>query len=628
MGGSELKQRLAGILSADVAGYSRLIAADERGTVAALDAARSIFRSAIESNQGRVIDMAGDSVLAVFETASGAVGAAVAVQRALHDSSKAIPEDRRMRFRIGVHMGDVIEKADGTVYGDGVNIAARLEGLAEPGGITVSESVRIAVKGKVAAAFDDLGEKTVKNIAEPLHVFRVRADGVAGTESHRRGARIRWHVAVASAVVFVVAVGTWVGTTDAARSVRAWLVSTLAGKPPHAAAERPVIAVLPFVNLSGDARRDYFCDGVTEDIIGALGRLGGLLVISQNAVRAYKGKATAAQELRAQLNARYVVQGSIRESGSKLRAAVELSDAENGVLLWSERYDGEGAELFEIQDRIVRSIASSLQLRLTKLEQDRVFTRPTESLEAYDLVLRARWLLDQLDRKSNREARTLLSRAREVAPDYVEVLTAQGEAEVQRALYGWIEDPAEAMKEAEELGKRVLASADTRAHVRAYVLLARIHSNLGQYREAASYAERAIALNPSDVVAIQQRGGALVYSGSLADGIEMLESVRRFDPEPSPSYTLTLGYAYYVAGRYPEALAAADSLVARYARDSAPLALRAATLAQLDRLDEAGKASETVLRLSPGYQVDNVGRRFANPEHTAKVQDGLRKAGL
>jgi adenylate cyclase len=623
---TEMRQRLAAILAADAAGYSRLMALDDRATLAALDAARAVFRSRIESHQGRVIDTAGDSVLALFDVAGGAVSAALEIQQALGAMAQAEPEDRRLRFRIGIHLGDVIEKADGSVYGDGVNIAARLQAEAEPGAVLVSEAVAGAVRGRLAARIEDLGQKRFKNIATPLHVFRV-GEGGAATQDQRRHARRVRAATIGALSLLLAALGYWMSEAESVRGARVWLGSALPGRPAQPS-ERPLIAVLPFVNQSGDAQRDYFCDGVTEDIIAALGRFGGMLVVSQNATRSYKGKTIAPQELRAQLGARYVVQGSIRQSGNRLRAAVELSDAEKGLLLWSERYDGEGAELFEIQDRIVNDIASSLQMRLTRLEQDRGFTRPATSLEAYDMVLRARWLLERLDRKSNREARELLARARSLAPDYMEVLTATGEAEVERALYGWIEDPADGMRAGTELARQVLASPDTRAHSRAYALLAKIHGNQGQHLEAAGYAERAIALNPSDAAAIQQRGSALLYAGRIDESIKVLESLRRFDPIPNAAHSLNLGWAYYVAQKHQEALAIGDGLAARYPRDSAAQALRAATLAQLNRLDDARAASEAVRRLSPGYQVANSGTRFANPELAEKVREGLRKAGL
>jgi TolB-like protein/Tfp pilus assembly protein PilF len=545
--------------------------------------------------------MAGDSVLALFETASGAVAAALEIQQALAAAALGQAEDRRMRFRIGLHLGDVLEKPDGSAYGDGVNIAARLQALADPGGVLASEAIRAAVKGDLASQMQPVGERRLKNIAGPVRVFALRAG------ARRRPRYTRW--LVAAALVAVAVAG-------------AWLASGNRSEPP---AERPVVAVLPFSNLSGDGRRDYYSDGITEDIIGALGRFPGLLVISHNAARDYRGRPLP--EVRKELNARYVVQGSLREAGGRLRAAVELSDAEKGVLLWSERYDGEGAEVFAIQDRIVNSIVSSLQSKLTLFEQQRALAKPTESLEAYDMVLRARSLLLQDTRRTNREARELLERALKLAPDYAEVQTALGEAEVQRALYGWIEDPPQAMRRAEERARRVLASTDVRAHPRAYVLLARIHSNLGEAERALDAAERAIALNPSDAQALFQRGSMLLYIGRIEEAVPALEAAKRFEPRPS-LFWLNLSMAYYVAGRYEEALSLTEVLATRFPDDVTLHVNRVAALVQLGRMDEARAGAQRVRELSPLFQVDYMGTRFARAEHTAKLQEGLRKAGL
>ena len=605
---------------------------DEDGTVVALDAARAVFKARIEGNQGRVIDMAGDSVLAVFETAVGAVSAALAIQSELNVLADAMPEERRMRFRIGVHLGDVIEKADGTIYGDGVNIAARLQALAESGGVTVSGMVQEAVRDRISASFEDQGEHEVKNIARPVHAYRVdfRAHGDAAAFGTAKKVvqperRRRWRIASAVALLLAAAIGAWIAIADSASDARGSLMSVFGYRSSQGLSVRATIAVMPFSNLSGDAKRDYFSDGITEDIISALGRFSGLMVISQNAVRDYKGKTSTPQALRTELGARYIVQGSIREADGKLRAAVELSDADKGVLLWAERYDGEGTELFAIQDRIVKNIVASLQVRLTQLEQLRVFTKPTESLEAYDLVLRARWLLNQVDRSANREARALLARARDLAPEYAEILTTLGEAELQRALYGWIEDPAEAMRRAEELGKRALASVDPRAHARAHALIAGIYSNLGRFEEALGHAERAVELNASDTTALHRRGGALLYVGRIGEAIAVLETAKRIDPDLNG---LNLAVAYYVAGRYREALAQADVVVARFPGDVALHAIRAAALSQLGNADEARRAADQVRRFSPSFQVEYFGMRFADPKYTAKLHEGLHNAGL
>ena len=423
-----MRSRLAAIVAADVAGYSRLIAQDDRATVAALDAARQVFRTHIEGSQGRVIDMAGDSVLAVFETAAGAVSVALAVQRDLSAASSAVPVDRRLHFRIGVHLGDVIEKADGTVYGDGVNIAARLQAMAQPGGINVSESVRAAVAGKVEAKFTELGAQRLKNITEPVRVHAVSlplASGpaeksVAGWKLRRVPLRSR--LAASLALAGLALLGTLLAFTQGGSGLRSWLVAGTAQDHAREASARAAIAVLPFANLSGDPTRDYFSNGLTEDIINALGRFSGVMVISHNAVQPYKGKNASVNEISRELGVRYIVQGSVRQASERLRVTAELSDARTGSQLWSDRFDGQGKDMFDIQDRIVRSIVGTLAVKLTSLEQQRVKAKPIDSLEAYDLVLQARDLIHQPERGANRRARELLQRALAISADNADVM--------------------------------------------------------------------------------------------------------------------------------------------------------------------------------------------------------------
>ncbi|MGH9578990.1 MAG: adenylate/guanylate cyclase domain-containing protein, partial [Terriglobales bacterium] len=352
-----------------------LMAADEDATVAALDAARAVFKARIEGNQGRIIDMAGDSVLAVFETATGAVTAALEIQKELNSMADTVAENRRMHFRVGVHLGDVIEKADGTIYGDGVNIAARLQALAEPGGVSVSGVVQEAVRDHMWAVFEDLGEHEVKNMARPVHVYRVDfgvqgATAGAAAKFLRAARRLGWRIWAPAALVLAVAMGAWIVTADSAKDARVSLASLFGQKPSQASSARASIAVMPFANQSGDAKRDYFSDGVTEDIISALGRFSGVMVMSRNAVQAYKGRAMTSAEISRELGVRYIAQGSVREADGKLRVAVELSDAGKGVQLWSERLEGAGAEVFVIQDRIVKNIVGALAVKLTRIEQE------------------------------------------------------------------------------------------------------------------------------------------------------------------------------------------------------------------------------------------------------------------
>ena len=278
------------------------MAADERSTVAALDAARAVFRGRIEANQGRLIDMAGDSVLAVFETAIGAVKAALAIQEALSTADSTVAEDRRMRFRIGVHLGDVIEKADGTVYGDGVNIAARLEGMAEPGGIAVSEAVHCSLRGRVSANFEDQGEQQLKNIPEPVRLYHMRAFGAA----------------------------TEAPTSVVARATKRTAVPV---------SSKPSIAVLPLTNMSGDPEQEYFSDGISEDLTMALSRFGWLFVIARNSAFTYKGKAVDVRQVGRELGVRYVLEGSVRRAGDRVRVSAQLVDAVADGCVWAEQFD-------------------------------------------------------------------------------------------------------------------------------------------------------------------------------------------------------------------------------------------------------------------------------------------------
>ncbi len=347
MSGNELKQRLAAILAADVAGYSRLMAADERATVTALDAARAVFRSHIESSQGRVIDMAGDSVLAVFETATGAVSAAILIQKDLNQSGEMDSGDRQMRFRIGIHLGDVIEKADGTVYGDGVNIAARLEGLAEPGGITVSESIHTAVRGKVDAGFADRGEQQVKNIPHPVRAFAVNASASAGA---RRSASV----------------------ADIDLSLP----------------DKPSIAVPPFANMSGDPEHEYFTDGITEDIITELSRFHSLFVIARNSTFTYKGKPVDVRTVAKELGVRYVLEGSIRRAENRIRVTAQLIDALPGNHIWAEKYDRVLEDIFAVQEELTRSIVTSIAPHIEISEAARIRGTRPKNLSAYELAVR------------------------------------------------------------------------------------------------------------------------------------------------------------------------------------------------------------------------------------------------
>jgi TolB-like protein/class 3 adenylate cyclase len=603
-------RRLSAILAADVVGYSRLMQQDDQATVRALTERRAIFAERVAARRGRIVNAPGDSILAEFPSVIDAVDCAVEIQTEIAARNAAIADpDRRMQFRIGINLGDVIVEGE-AIYGDGVNIAARLESLADYGGIALSASAYDQVRDKVPYRLVDRGEQRVKNIARPVRAYAVdmSASGVAPRRKPLPRRAALWTAAV---VVLVVA------------ALLAFPKLVERGPPEQAAS----IAVLPFANHSPDTNREFFSDGLTEDVINALGRFSAIRVIAHNTVQAYKYRTVAPDQISRELGVRYVVQGSVRQTEGRLRVGVELSDAMKGTLLWSERYDGEGKEVFEIQDRIVRDIAGALAVKLTTLEQQRTAAKPPESLEAYELVLRARELIRAVQRPANREARALIAQAIKMSPNYAEAHAASAHAELQRALFGWIEDPSEGLRRAEQAARRTLAIDDPGANARAHAMLGSIHTLTGNYDAALADSDRAIELNPSDAIAHAVRGGVLLWTGKIEESIAASEAARRFDPRLSAEGMLNLALAYYLAGRYREA-AQTTTAVEPNARNVFLRAVHAAALAQLGDAESARREAQDVRRLDPFFDVKLFGQRLMNPAHREKAQEGLRKAGL
>ncbi len=388
---------------------------------------------------------------------------------------------------------------------------------------------------------------------------------------------------------------------------------------------RPVVAVLPLANLSGDASRDYFSDGVTEDIITALGRFSSLRVLSRNAVEPYRNRAEMLKAVRGELGVRYVLQGSFRESGGRIRVVAELSDAEKGIVIWSDRYEGGGKDVFDIQDRIVTNIVGILAVKVSRVEQERASSRPVENLEAHDLVLRARALIYRVTRDTNRQARELLARAVQLEPDYAEAYVALAHAEYRRADQGWVESPEEAMRRAEAYARKALGLDDKGAHARAHAQLSRIYSQLGDLDQALAESDRAIALNPSDAVALYSKGTMLVWLGRTEEAIAVLETVRRFDPGIDD---IVLPLAYYLAGRYRDALNDAEAAIARSPEVALPYAVRAASLGRMGLQDQAKDAIAKLRRVAPFARAGLFGSQLRDRAQAENLHDGLKKAGL
>ena len=591
MSSSGEKQRLAAILAADVAGYSRLMTADERRTIAALDAARAIFRAEIEGRLGRVVDTAGDSVLAVFESAAEAVNAALAVQKQFAAKSTSVHDDQRMRFRIGIHLGDLIEKPDGTVYGAGVNMAARLQALAEPGGIAVSDAVYGVVRGRVAARFEDQGDRPVKNIPYPVKTYYVHDD--------------------ASAVP---------GPTGADP------------EPLRALPERPSIAVLPFTNMSGDSEQEYFADGMVEDIITALSRFKELFVIARNSVFVYKGRSVDIQQMARDLGVRYVLEGSVRKAGNRVRITGQLIDAATRAHLWADRFDGALEDVFALQDHVAESVVSALQPTLRQAEIERARRKPPASLDAYDYLLRALPMVIANTAAEAATAITLLGEALRLCPDYAHAhaLMSMAYGQILRSASDPERDQARAKSVTHARRAMEVAGDDSTSFAYAGFALLVTEQDVEGARDAL---DRAVALNPNSAIAYGYRALVLAGSGEFAPAIEDATRALRLSPFDPTRYLWQMAVVIACIGlrQYDDAVAwahkAIQSAPARY-----PMSYAWLIVAECAR-GNAAEAQRQVKRLAailPAFEPGTLAKLFeVFPEPLRSNSVGvLRDAGL
>jgi TolB-like protein/class 3 adenylate cyclase/Tfp pilus assembly protein PilF len=609
-------------LSADVAGFSRLMGIDEVGTLRALTAHRKVVDGHIAQRGGRIVGTAGDSVLADFPSVVAALEAAVDIQRELAGRNAEVPADRRLEFRIGINLGDVIVEHD-TVYGDGVNIAARLQALANPGGIYVSSNVYDQVRNKLALDFRPLGPQRVKNIAEPVRVYAVAGTPSASRARPRRSRRVAL-AGAAGGVAVAAALGWWL--YPAPLGPPASGPAAPVGGLTSAVAARPVVAVLPFANLGDSGADDYFSDGLAEDVIGALGRFSDLAVIARNSAFSVRGRNLPADEIGKVLGARYLVEGSVRRAGDRVRVAVQLIEAESGQLRWSERYDSEIKDIFAVQDEITRGVVGALATRLTRLELDRTLVKPASNLAAYDLVLRGRQAHARGTRQSYFEARELFQKAIAADPSYAAAYVGLGHAYVNAVILGWIEDPAEALDRAERLGEQAVSLDDKDAW--AHALLGRVYAWRRQYDAALRALDRAVALNPNKSEVLAERGEALVWSSKPEESIRAYETALRYDPNMPAIHLTGLGFAYYLVGRDEDALRVFDRAIRSRPDHVFSYVGSAAVFAQLGRREDAERAAEQVRRLHPFFEPALFGSILPDERHRARLAEGLAKAGI
>ncbi|MCP4329070.1 MAG: tetratricopeptide repeat protein [Alphaproteobacteria bacterium] len=504
-------RRLAAILAADVVGYSRLVGADEEGTLARFKALREeLIDPAIARHDGRIVKTMGDGVLVEFPSVVDAVRNAVEVQRAVTVREADMPEDRRIAFRVGINLGDIVIDGD-DILGDGVNVAARLEGLAEPGGICISAAVFEQIKGKAEIDCEDQGEQRLKNIAEPVRVFRIILDS---------------------------------GPT-AAKAAKA-------NAPDTDSRSKPSIAVLPFDNMSDDPEQAFLADGLAEDIITALSKLSELFVIARNSSFAYKGQSPDIRQVAEELGVQTVLEGSVRKAGNRLRITAQLIEAATGHHLWAERYDRDLADIFDLQDEITGEVVTALQVQLTEGEQVAIRRRQTKNMAAWESYSRGLNLLRRFNRQDNARARDLLERAVELDPDFAVAWSLLGWSHYNDVRFGWTKE-ADVLETADVFAKRSLSLDDAQPDAHAVVgLIALIRR---QFEEALSYGERAVELGPNIADCYTTLAMTLVYCGRPEEALGRIEQAMRLSPFYSGWYLGIAGLVYRALGRFDEAIA-------------------------------------------------------------------------
>ncbi len=581
---------MAAILAADVVGSCRLIGIDEEGTLAQLKALRkTLFDPKIAQHHGRIVKNTGDGALVEFASVVDAVRCADDVQRGVAEQNADVPQDKRIEFRIGIHLGDIII-ADDDIFGDGVNIAVRLEGIAEPGGICISDDAHRQVRGKVESTLEDMGAQTLKNIAEPMRAWRV-CIGPSSSPATKT-------------------------PTETAQ--------------PLALPDKPSIAVLPFTNMSGDVEQEYFVDGLVEDIITALSRVTWFFVIARNSSFTYKGRAVDVRQVGRELGVRYVLEGSVRKSGNRLRVSGQLVDTATGSHIWAERFDGELQDVFDLQDRITASVAGAIEPKLQQAEIQRAQTKPTESLTAYDLYLRALGLFYDLTKDSLTEALALLDRCIAADRRYSSAYALACLCHINRKMLNW--DLAgetevnglQAAKLAIETGKdnpAALASAE--------IAIAHLGGNL---EEGLAQIERSLSLNPNSALGWWAGGYVHFWLGEHESSIAYFHKAMRLsplDPLAFRSYA-GIGRPYFFSDRYEEAIAWADKALSVSPNFATALQLKVAAAAMAGRSDAAQEAVRQLRAVRPDISIATILRRSPIREQRQRdfFEAALRKGGL
>ncbi len=626
----EVKRKLAAILNADVKGYSRLTGEDEVATLKTLSAYFERMTTLVQKHQGRVLNIAGDNLLADFESVVDAVQCGVEIQEELRSKNAELVEGRRVEFRIGVNLGDVIREGD-TIYGDGVNIAERVQGLAEGGGICISGTAFDQVRNKLNLGYKYLGEQSVKNIALPVRVYEVlmEPEAVGKVIGEKKAGPRRWRRTILSLGLMLVVTIAVIAIyhfyfRPAPRPIEVASREKMAFQLP----DKPSIAVLPFTNISGDPKEDYFGDGIAEEIITALSKTPKLFVIARNSTFVYKGKPVSIKEVAERLGVQYVLEGSVRKTGNTVRITAQLIDALSGRHLWAERYDRDLKDIFAIQDEISLKITNVLNIKLSDGEIALFLGKGTKNLEAYLKMMQARAIFIRGNRENNAQAKKLFEEVIRMDPNYAMAYALLAFGYYVDVILGSSQSPKESIAKGIEMAQKSI-SLDNKMSF-SHGALSTLYVLKNDYDKAISEAEIGVALEPNSAYPYSFLGNALNYSSRYSEAISAFEKAIRLDPIPAVTTLMGMAHSLRMVGRYEEAVAIFKKLLQKLPDHLVGQLGLTATYSMMGRDQDARAQAKEVLRIDPNFSVDSYSKRhgYKNKDDWNRYMDALRKAGL
>jgi adenylate cyclase len=624
------KRKLTAILSGDVEGYSRLMGEDEDTTIKTLTTYRELMTALIDKHRGRIVDSPGDNLLAEFGSVVDAVRCSVEIQEELRVRNAELPESKRMQFRIGINLGDVVQEGE-RIYGDGVNIAARVEGLAEGGGICISGTVFDQIGKKLPLGYEYRGEQTVKNIEKPVRVYKVLMDpeyaGKVIGEEKPQSKQLRW-AAIGAVAIIIIAAGVFAIWNFYLRpDVEPASVEKMAYPLP----DKPSIAVLPFDNLSGDTEQDYIADGITENITTALSKIPEMFVIARTSAFAYKGKTAKLHQIAENLGVRYILEGSIQKAGDRIRITAQLIDATAGQHLWSEKYDREIEDFFQIQDEITHKIAVELQVKLTHGEQAHKWY-DTTNFEAWGYIAKGLFLYENYSRANNEKARELFEKALKIDPESAWAWVLLGATDFMDARLAFTKTPAESIKKAVQLFNKALSIDDTNTD--AHALLGSTYLIMRQHDKAIAEGRKSIEYGPNSALSYVLFSQTMYYAGNFEEGIALAEKAIRLAPGCPTWYRVCLGRNYMLAGRYQDSLVVFNNLLEKAQGSEYELwrinHYLTITYALMGQIEKARIHLAEAKKYNPKYSLEYLRKTsfFKDPNHLEMVLDSMRKAGI